>query len=343
MMMLGLLLVLFYYSRNVSPKKEEAMVVIPPVVQAQLPKPSRTLDGVFVENEKDIKPRVFAVMVENNIEAWPLSGLDSADVVYEVLAESRIPRFLTLSIVESAAEKLGPVRSARPYFVELAKPFDPIFMHVGGSPDGLKRIKSLDLIDFDEYFWGGKYFWRAKVRYAPHNTYTSKEMLQSILTDKEIENVSNFEGWKFKDPIVRNEQESAAFVEPKDIIINYTDNTYQARYVYDLKTNRYRRYQAKEPMKLLGGGEVWVDSVIVEEHPHKILDEVGRKEITLLGQGRAWIFRDGEVVKGTWSKKDNYNLTRYYDEKGDEISLNRGKIWINIVETNLFEYEVDKP
>lgn len=329
--------VLIYTQSQSKVTPDSAPLKPAPMPVIETPKFYRSLDGRVVESAEKTNPQVFGVMVENNIEAWPLSGLDSASVVYEALAESRIPRFLALFTSDDAADKIGPVRSVRPYYAELAKPFDPIFMHVGGSPDGLAKLKSLGVFDMNEFFWGGVYFWRDKIRSAPHNTYTSQEMMKSLLTDKKIE-PSPIVGWNFKDPLQRSADEIAKFIAPKDIIVNYTDNTYQARYTFDSATGRYHRYQAKEPMKLLSGKEIWADNVIIEEHNHKVLDEIGRKEIDLIGTGKAWVFRDGELVAGTWSKKDDASLTKYLDADGKEIALNRGTTWINIVEPNSFNY-----
>jgi hypothetical protein len=297
----------------------------------------RELDGVMIQDGEEKAPRNVAIMVENNVESWPLSGLDTASVVYEVLAEGRIPRYLLLGTYDTLGDQIGPVRSARPYFLELAAPFDAPYMHVGGSPEALENIKSWGIVDADQFFWS-QYFWRASSRFAPHNVYTSQELIQEMLEARELEMTSDFAGWIFKDPEVIVEESEKV----DSIFVNYTNSTYQARYDFDPEKNQYQRYQAKRPLQMLDGEEVWIDNVIIEEHKHEVIDAVGRREIEIVGEGNAWIFRDGKMIEAQWKKEGRNALTRYYDEQGSEVSFNRGKTWVNIVEEGSFEYEASQ-
>lgn len=298
----------------------------------------RALDGVLVGAPELTHPRTIAVMIENNSESWPLSGLESASVVYEVLSEGRIPRYLALFPYDQIPGRVGPVRSARTYYLELALPFDPVYMHVGGSPDALNKIKTFGLIDADQFFWS-QYFWRAQDRYAPHNVFTNGELVTQMLDERGISLSSDFEGWLFKDVEQVEVQEDEAEKDYESIIINYTTSTYQSRYVYDPLRNQYQRYQARQPLVMRDGSEIWVTNVIVEEHPHRVYDSVGRRDIDIVGEGRVWVFRDGESIEGVWKKTNRADITRYYDDQGDEIILNRGVTWINIVEPETFTYE----
>lgn len=298
----------------------------------------RALDGVVVEGSELTHPRTIAVMIENNSESWPLSGLEAASVVYEVLSEGRIPRYLALFPYDQIPERVGPVRSARTYYLELALPFNPVYMHVGGSPDALSKIKPFGLIDADQFFWS-QYFWRARDRYAPHNVFTNGELVAQMLDARGISLNSDFEGWIFKDVERIEAQEDTIEKDYEPIIINYTTSTYQSRYVYDPSRNQYRRYQARQPLVMSDGSEVWVSTVIVEEHSHRVYDSVGRRDIDIVGEGKVWIFRGGESIEGVWKKESRADMTRYYDVEGNEIMLQRGPIWINIVEPETFTYE----
>ena len=92
----------------------------------------RELDGVGIDTNDERRPRNVAIIVENNMEAWPLSGINNASIVYEALAEGRIPRFMAVMPYTTELEQIGPVRSARTYFVQLSLAFDAPFFHVGG-------------------------------------------------------------------------------------------------------------------------------------------------------------------------------------------------------------------
>ncbi len=292
----------------------------------------RVIDGVEVESEVDRAQHLAAVMIENNSESWPLAGIDKASVVYEVLAEGRIPRFLALFASPDMPAKVGPVRSARTYYLELAAPFDAPYLHVGGSPDALSKIKQFGMVDIDQFF-ASQYFWRATNRFAPHNVYTSGELFAALVEARAFE-LPVFDGWQFVDA----QRSEAAVEEVADIVVNYTTSTYQAKYVYDMEREQYQRYQAKQPVRTEAGDEVWVDTVIVEEHPHVVYDTVGRRNIDIIGDGKAWVFYKGEAHEATWEKSSRDELTRYYDAAGNEIALQRGKIWINIVEPDTFTF-----
>ena len=67
-----------------------------------------------------------AVMIPSDSEPY---GLSQASVVYEAAVEFDIPRYLAI-FEQVQAEQIGPVRSARPYFVDWACPYGPLFVHL---------------------------------------------------------------------------------------------------------------------------------------------------------------------------------------------------------------------
>ena len=116
------------------------------------------------------------VMLDNFYSARPQAGLAEADIVYEILAEGLITRYMAV-FYGNLPESIGPVRSARPYFVEKAFEFDPFYVHVGGSMQALSDIKKIGIADIDGLTSGA--FWRLNHKKAPHNMYTSSEALIS--------------------------------------------------------------------------------------------------------------------------------------------------------------------
>jgi hypothetical protein len=140
-----------------------------------------TLSGLPVAPSVNQRP-VTGVMIENTLDARPQSGLGQAGVVFEAVAEGGITRFLAL-YQDTAPTNLGPVRSARPYYVEWAMGFDAGYAHVGGSPDALSDIKSWGTRDLDEFANAGAYH-RITSREAPHNMYTSMAALNQLEASK---------------------------------------------------------------------------------------------------------------------------------------------------------------
>ena len=108
----------------------------------------RVLDGVCVETEEQVNPRLVAVMIENHPDSRPQSGLYQASVVYEAPVEGNYSRFLAIFPSGVEVKKAGPVRSVRPYYLDWVREYgDPLYMHVGGSPEALVKIDNFNIND----------------------------------------------------------------------------------------------------------------------------------------------------------------------------------------------------
>src|SRR5690554_861775 len=144
-----------------------------PEPEPEEPKAKFPLTGLEVhDNDVNLNYRVLGVMVENSAAARPQSGLTQADVVYEILSEGTITRFLAL-FHSQKPERIGPVRSARTYYVQLSKGYDAIYSSAGGSPGGLQLAQSDYVDDISGLAYDGRFFTRSQDRSAPHNLYTS--------------------------------------------------------------------------------------------------------------------------------------------------------------------------
>lgn len=158
----------------------ENETIVPAENEPVVPKAKSPLTGMDM-NAQFKNQRPLAVMVENEYNARPQSGLDKAGVVYEVLAEGGITRFLAIYLGETVDE-IGPVRSARPYFLDYTMEYDGIYIHYGASPQGYTDLKKLK-IDAINGMYDDVTFWRDKSRKEPHNAYTNTEKI--ITTSKE--------------------------------------------------------------------------------------------------------------------------------------------------------------
>lgn len=285
----------------------------------------RYLDGVLVsEKEKNLFP--FALTIENIVESRPQSGLVKAKLVIEAPVEGGITRLLAFYDGSEDLSEIGPIRSARPYFLDWAAELKALYVHVGGSPEALTMIKRLDILNLNQFFkyW---YFWRSNKRYAPHNVYSSTKLLLQAAQDKDLDNQGNFEVWKFKDDLVVEKRPQ----EVKDIIIDYSTPEYKVEWKYDPQNNSYLRYQAGAPHLEVGGGKIMAKNVIIQFAEVKIIDEEGRRQIKTVSANKALIFRDGQTIVGTWKKEERNTRTKFYDELGQEIEFNAGQTWIELV------------
>ncbi|MCB9798738.1 DUF3048 domain-containing protein [Candidatus Nomurabacteria bacterium] len=269
--------------------------------------------------EGEAQPQMIAIMVENHIEARDLSGIQEASIVYEAPVEGNITRFMALYPADAKVEKVGPVRSARPYYLQwLSEYGNAMYMHVGGSPKALEEIEEFGIFDLNEFYHGWDY-WRSEDRSAPHNVYTSSELWNDALEQEDHE-VRDFEMWKYAMPT--STCQSDCF---ERVAISYSSPYYKPVWTWDRDSNRYLRSERGNSIAYVA------DSVVIMYTRSTVLDEVGRLALFTKGEGLVQIFQNGNMVEGLWKKGERTDRTRFVDNKGKEIGLHPGKVWVTVV------------
>ncbi len=300
--------------------------------------------------------RPLGVMIENHTDARPQSGLSSADVVYEAVAEGGITRFLAIFYCQDA-KYIGPVRSARMYFINMLQGYgkNPLYAHVGGANTpgpadalGYLRKKGWDgYNDLNQFSIAFPYYYRDYERNpgvaTEHTMYSSTQKLWDFaakkrdLTDKDEDGDSwddNFSPWEFKD-----DEKSSGSVS--SIAYDFWDNrpAFGVSWSYDATTNSYTRShkQGGPHIDKNTGKAITAKNVVVvfmKESPARDGYSGGHLLYGTIGTGKAIVFQDGASIEGgTWSKKDEESTITFKDSSGKEISLNRGLTWISILPT----------
>lgn len=291
----------------------------PPQVEEELP-PQEVQEEEIKEPEL---PGALLVMVDNFKNARPQSGLDKADMVYEMLAESGITRYMAV-FYHRHAERIGPVRSARYYFVQLAKGYDAPLAHAGGSTDSLNMIVSLKIKDMDEIYNAGSYFWRDKKKKMPHNLYTSTERLLQGSGDK---------GYDFA-PLSPLPTATEWEGEPQpEFTVDYSVSNYAYKASWVFTGEKYERKINGEPHVMEDGKAITADNVVVITAPTKdvVKDGILYSEIDIIGRGDARYFIDGKAMKGFWLKEAAKDSLRLLDEAGEPMKFKQGQTWIQVV------------
>jgi len=285
----------------------------------------KRINGAVVNLESETNLFPVAIMVENHVDSWPQSGLEKADLVYEAQAESTITRFLAFYATTEEIDRIGPVRSARPYYLDWAQGYDAAYFHCGGSPAALAEIKKNNIKDVNEFFH--PYFWRSDKKLAPHNVFTSSEMIQDMLTDREYNTPKEYRVWKYKDDAPLTDLPA-----PSEFTIKFSNgNVYDVTWKYNPQNNDYTRYQNKSQHQMDNGAVLKAKNIIVTVNKTKVLDEIGRKEIGTVGNGQAFIFRDGIMIKAKWIKESDTDREYCVDEAGNEVEFNGGTTWVEII------------
>lgn len=283
----------------------------------------RLVDGVYVKpGEENLYP--YAVIIDNHPLARPPAGLSQANLVFEAEVEGKITRLLAVFAGTAEAEKIGSVRSIRPYFVDWANEFSALLVHSGGSPEALQKISDENIFDFNEFSRGG-YFWRDNSRPRPHHIFTSSRNLKKYLAAKAREN-GKFVAWQFKDDL-------PPALRPADsrIEINYGQPDFLTEWKYDRENNLYRRYVGGKVYRDASGAEISAKNIIVEYVPAEIVDAELRFKMSNLGTGRALVCLDGSCREGEWRKKETASRSRFFDKSGQEFKFNAGTSWIEVV------------
>ncbi len=284
------------------------------------------LTGLEVKDEAATESPVTAAIIENTPAARPQSGLRDAELVFEYVAEGGITRFMAL-YQQQKPSLVGPIRSLRSANIDWLAPFDASILHVGGSANSLREVRSGNYRDLDMLLRPNIY-WRAGDRYAPHNVYTSHERFGAFNKDA---------GYAKSSPTDFRRGNVKASPNPsvQHITVSSGSPTYDSAYRYQKNTNDYVRSQAGAVHKDREKGAITADVVIVMKTDMTPVHEDGyREKIRTLGSGEAIIFQGGSAKKVTWRKKDRDSQIEFIDKDSDPITLSRGKTWISVVAGN---------
>lgn len=277
-----------------------------------------------LETTEEPTNRAISVMVNNHPKARPQTGLSQADIVFEILAEGNITRFLAIFHSE-IPEKVGPVRSARPYYFNLADDYGALYVYHGaadfiedmiqsGGADGLNGM----------YFDNDKVlFERSTDRVAPHNSYAFFDGVATRAEEKGYELEAVHESLPFADEEITGE---AAL----DVTLPYSN--YQVRYVYDANEDVYHRYSdGAQTVEYSDNTPIELANVLILETHHQVMDNAGRREIDLSSGGEALLLQHGKVQNVQWEQIDGRIIPT---KDGEPVPFIPGKTWVNVIPTS---------
>ncbi len=283
------------------------------------------VDGLEVDKEVT---RPLAIMVENLTTIRPQAGPGEAGLVVEGFAEGGITRFM-LVFGAHGSKNVGPIRSARTHFVSLARGWEAIYSHVGGSKYALTDIRRWGVFDWDQSAHGGDYT-RVKTARAPHNVFSSTKRLRDAAAKKDTKTTPAEPLFIFKaEPPL--EERPKGF---KSVVVGYPETGYGVEYQYDRSTNTYLRFNGGRPHKDVNTGkQLAPTNIVVVRAAHSLIPGgSGVLDVNMTGSGEATVFRDGQVVEGTWERADVSDPLVLRDAGGGEIELTPGQTWLEIVE-----------
>ena len=280
--------------------------------------------------DEDSKTRPIAVMINNNHVAWPHAGLNDAYLAYEILAEGGITRIMAL-FKDKDTEKIGSVRSARPYYLDYALENDAIYVHYGWSDKAKSDISSLG-VDNINGLTASSVFWRDSSlnKATEHTVFTSMKKINEYSkengydrdTDKDL--LLNYS----VDEIDLSKREDA--IKADTVFMKYSYYT-TTSYEYDSEKKVYKRYMSDTPhVDAVTGDQYTFKNIIITPIETHTYDSYGRLELDNIGSGEGYFITLGYAIPITWSKDSRSSQTVYKNMDGEEIKVNDGNTFIQI-------------
>lgn len=267
-------------------------------------------------------------MVDNIAEARPQFGLGAADVVYEAPAEAGIPRLMPLFLRAGTwVDRIGPVRSARHYFVYLANEYRTPLVHIGASPQGFDALSTTGLPDVDEARGDGG-FVRDSNRQAPHNAFVSTTSIRDELRNRGGPVKASLGPLNFG--AYQSGQQAATSIK-----LPYPGpERYSVEYTYDASSKLYSRVMDGQPhLDGSTGQQYAATSIVIQFADVELIpnDTAGRVDIGLVGSGKGILIAEGTQVPLQWSRASVRVPTQFKRADGAPFVVPNGQVWIQIV------------
>ena len=350
LLVVAMLIVALFVLTGCGKEKDEGSVV--ELEQGQVEENKSDKEVKIKEEAKKPEIRIFsgndrpiAFMIDNNKNAQPQASLNSAYMVYEIIVEGGESRLMAL-FKGVTADEVGPIRSARHYFIDYAMENDALYAHLGMSPQAQATFQEFGIqhINGQVYDTGkartkSSLYWRATHKKAPHNAYTNTESILGVAkgygwkTTSEKESVLNYVAEE-----VVLDQEEAFSVE--SVKIPYAKG-HTVEYKYEEETGRYTRWsKGKKMFDEMTDEEVTTKNIIITFAENYTLDDgenKGRQDVLTIGSLDGYYITNGKAIKIKCNKESRFEQTEYVDLNGNEIKVNDGNTWINVcpIEANV--------
>ncbi len=277
--------------------------------------------------------RPYAVMINNIGAARPYhTGLQDAYLVYEIVVEGGITRYLSL-FKDKTNEVVGNVRSARHYYLDYVLENDAYYVHWGWSPQAQSDISTLDIDNLNGLIYSSPYFFRQKISgvNTEHTAFTNLSELANLADRLGYRKETN------KDLLLNYSATSVELssdaTDATNIDLKYSGSS-TTNYVYDSEAKVYKQLvNNKEHTDYETKEQYTVKNIIAYQVGNTTItgDNKGRQDLDNIGSGTGYFITEGKSIPITWEKDSRSQQTVYRYEDGTEITVNDGNTWIHII------------
>jgi len=292
------------------------------------------LTGLTVSDPAMLQRRPLMVRIGNDPGGRPQVALNEADMVYEEIVEWWVTRF-TAIYLSADPETIAPIRSARLINLPLASQYRGVLANSGGS-DGVRwEISQSDIINLDEYFVPGPYFYRPNEGWQTRLAIDATAA-RDYLANEGLDSNVGLRGFYFTGALEPSTLPQGAVSDAAVAEIPYPQQTSATRWQYDSGSGTYLRFVTGEPLMDFNGGQAAASNVIIYFADHQPTDIVedsnGATSIRIIinGKGAAWLLRDGKVLTGNW-ETDGTETPMFAFDSGQPMPLKPGNTWVQVV------------
>lgn len=298
------------------------------------PSPTPVIKADFIYPTEGSRP--IAVMIDNETEkVLPQGGIGIAQFVYEFIVEYGDTRYMAL-FWDNLPDMIGPVRSSRHYFLDYATDYDAIYAHIGGSDYAYRDLAGFEIDNIDGVTKqaGGAYWDLTREKNNYHDSYTSGERLNKFISDA---------GYSTKTeqtlPFSYNAEDMdiSDGTSAKEVFIKYSAAS-SCGFYYDSIQKNYKRTRLGEFQIDRNTNEtIRAKNIIIQYVKNESIagDKYGRQELYTTGNGTGYYITNGKAEKITWKKNERTLQTKYFNSKGQKLTLNPGQTWIQIVSPSI--------
>lgn len=323
-------------TQSMAPSETQEPSQTPEVEQTPEPTPEpirSPLTGEVIDSEYTSRP--FAVMLNNISVALPQCSIAEADIMYEILAEGGITRFMAIYPDMENVGPVGSMRSLRPYYLSAALSYDAIIVHAGGSDQAYSDVstKGADNIDGVRGYYGAEIFYRDPNRMSAgyeHSLFTTGELILQAV-DMLSYRTQLSEGFDFGLDFTE-ESAPAEWQSAVNVVVDFGYKT--SSFAYDSSSGSYTMTQYDQLLTDGSTGQaVDFTNIVVISADTVTLDSYGRLGITLTGSGSGSFYRDGKCTDITWSRSAEGEPFLYTLADGSQVEFGIGRTFICVIPT----------
>ncbi|HIQ79554.1 MAG TPA: DUF3048 domain-containing protein [Candidatus Scatomorpha intestinavium] len=279
--------------------------------------------------------RPWAIMINNIQQALPQCGVSDAEIIYEIPAEGGVTRMMAIFTDISDVEKIGSLRSIRPYYADVGISYDAIVVHAGGSEESYTEMSgySVDHLDgvLGTYTEGAFYRDPDRMQYGlEHSMFSKGSALMQAAEDEGFP--LEHDGGAYDYGLTFSEDAAEQCTETADYVTVQFNGYKSTVFEYDEESGKYLAYQyGEEYIDSDTGEQMSFTNLLVLNTSMSVLDSVGRLSVRTTGEGEGYFMCGGNYVPITWTRADNTSPFIYYLADGTQLDFGIGNSYIAFI------------